>query len=170
MEMCNRLSFMYGMPYRHDNLASGIHDVPPGTAAPQLPDHFGGLPLKMYLHAARNLRAGQATPFEPQYPPAVTDDTREEFIKLDRVTLITGELNRLWHRDSIDRMHEWLCRGDSTALRRIRKHVLAKYAHQDLLWGSKSRSEVYPLIHDGLTQPAGAGGVAPSGSIPPSPV
>ena len=36
----------------------------------------------------------------------------EEF----KVTLVTGARNRLWHRDSIDRMHEWLCRGSSLGL------------------------------------------------------
>jgi hypothetical protein len=32
----------------------------------------------------------------------------------------------------------------------VRKHVLAKYAHQDLLWGSDSAKDVYPYIAEGL--------------------
>jgi pimeloyl-ACP methyl ester carboxylesterase len=143
--MCNRITFMYGMPYREDNLAAGIHDA-------ELPKHFGGFPLQMYLHAARNLRERQATSFDPTGPQIVSDETRQRFRQLTSVTLITGELNRLWHRDSIDRMHEWLCRGDSTVLQRIKKHVLPNYAHQDLLWGAKSSSEVYPHIAIGLGQ------------------
>ena len=151
--MCNRISFMYGMPYRHQNLAVGIHDAPESSEAlppPQLPDHFGGFPLQMYLHAAKNLREGQATSFDGTGPAIVSDKARGHFSELTSVTLITGALNRLWHRDSIDRMHEWLCRGDSRALQRVRKHVLAKYAHQDLLWGADSPRDVYRCIAEGL--------------------
>ncbi len=28
--------------------------------------------------------------------------------------MITGDLNSLWHRDSIDRLYEWLRRGVKT--------------------------------------------------------
>jgi cholesterol oxidase len=142
LAMCNRLTFMYGMPYRHENLAEGIHD---GLAS-----HFGGFPLQMYLHAARNLREGEATYFHSTGPRIVSDDARKEFIELARVTLITGESNRLWHRDSIDRMHEWLSRGESKALQTVRKHILGNYAHQDLLWGADSPVHVYPHIAEGL--------------------
>ena len=41
--------------------------------------------------------------------------------------MITGELNRLWHRDSIDLMHEWLCRGGLNAKASISKRVFAGY-------------------------------------------
>jgi hypothetical protein len=154
--MCNRITFMYGMPYREDNLAAGIHDA-------ELTEHFGGFPLQMYLHAARNLREGQATSFDSTGPQIVSDETRKRFRALTSVTLITGESNRLWHRDSIDRMHEWLCRGDSTALRKIKKHVLPNYAHQDLLWGAKSQDHVYPKIGEGLRRDIATGG----GATPP---
>ena len=149
--MCNRIAFMYGMPYREDNLAKGIHDT-------GLPEYFGGFPLQMYLHAARNLREGQATSFDSTGPEIVSDETRTRFRALTSVTLITGESNRLWHRDSIDRMHEWLCRGDSAALRKMTKHVLPNYAHQDLLWGPTSKDDVYPKIGEGLGLYIGAGG------------
>jgi hypothetical protein len=154
--LCNRLSFMYGMPYRHENLPDSIHGSASGPA--ELPNQFGAFPLKMYLHAARNLRRGQATFFDPtqMFEGAADDDrfvsdgARERFRALTNVTLITGALNRLWHRDSIDRMHEWLCRGSSRSLRMLRKHVLPTYGHQDLLWGRDSACDVYRLIRDGL--------------------
>jgi pimeloyl-ACP methyl ester carboxylesterase len=155
-EMCNRLTFMYGMPYRHENLPEVFHR---GAGDVALPSHFGGFPLKMYLHAARNLRRGHAifsegiqepTDQAPGSSDIVSDAARERFRELSRVTLITGGLNRLWHRDSIDRMHEWSCRGSSRSLSKIRKHVLANFAHQDLLWNERSPNEVYPLIAEGL--------------------
>jgi pimeloyl-ACP methyl ester carboxylesterase len=169
-DMCNRISFMYGMPYRHDNLAVGIHAVPDDTVQKspkrsELSEYFGGFPLQMYLHAARNLREGQATSFDPTVPPIPWGEARARFIDLTKVTLITGESNRLWHRDSIDRMYEWLCRGDSKALHKIKKHVLPNYAHQDLLWGTNSKDEVYPKIGEGLGLSIGAGG-APAGPKP----
>ena len=153
-QMCNRVSFMYGMPFYHQNLAPGIHEAAPkhqgtGSVGPELPRCFGGFPLKMYLHAARNLRAGQATFFDSGSGIA-TEASREKFLELESVTLITGELNRLWHRDSIDRMHEWLCRGFTQANRFVRKFVLKDFAHQDLLWSGKSPVHVYPRIAEGL--------------------
>jgi cholesterol oxidase len=151
--MCNRITFMYGMPFRHENLTLGIHDSPrfaDSTAPPpSLVDHFGGFPLQMYLHAARNLREGQAISFESTRT-IVTEDARQRFRRLEQVTLITGELNRLWHRDSIDRMHEWLTRGSTSKMDRIQKHVLPTYAHQDLLWGADAPRDVYPHIAAGL--------------------
>jgi len=153
--MCNRVSFMYGMPFRHDNLDTSIHEnasvQQDGVIGePELAKYFGGFPLQMYLHAARNLRAGQATSFDSNGPEIVTELARQRFHNLERLTLITGQLNRLWHRDSIDRMHEWLCRGSSQTSLVARKHVLKNYAHQDLLWSKRSPLDVYPLIAEGL--------------------
>jgi hypothetical protein len=67
------------------------------------------------------------------------------------VTLITGNENQVWHRDSIDRMYEWLRRELPLSHRpHVRKHVLPLYGHQDLLWGSKAAMDVYPSIEEGL--------------------
>ncbi|HEY3496206.1 MAG TPA: hypothetical protein VGK73_16015, partial [Polyangiaceae bacterium] len=69
-----------------------------------------------------------------------------------RITLVTGAENRLWHRDSVDLMYEWLrneaapSKLGGTAV----KHVLPGYAHQDLLWGARAERDVYPLILAGL--------------------
>src|SRR5690606_31211903 len=69
-----------------------------------------------------------------------------------RITSVTGAENRLWHRDSIDLMHEWLlCRawaGD--AERRPQKHVFRDYAHLDLFWANDAADEVYPALVAGL--------------------
>ena len=157
--MCNRLSFMYGMPYHHSNLVPEIHD------ADTLLQQFGGIPLHMYIHGADNIRQGHAVhyksparlghvPGEPgppgPNPPIVSDEARTRFDQLDHVTLITGALNRLWHRDSIDLMYEWLCRCSPASWPRFTKHVLPTYGHQDLLWGRDSAKDVFPLIEQGL--------------------
>lgn len=157
--LCNRLSFMYGVPYEHRKLAHEIHGGP--SIPPQLPHQFGAIPLAMYWNAARNLRAGYATLFDEEIRKSIersrpgggvvsdteliSDAARLRFREL-KVTLVTGGLNRLWHRDSIDRMYEWLCQGSSRGLRKIRKHIFPDYAHQDLWWGRDSPKEVYPSI------------------------
>ena len=145
--MCNRLSFMYGMPYHHHNLVSGIHGKD-GL----LPDLFGAIPLHMFIHGAQNIRKGHATFYdrrgdEDQF---LSREAHDGFRSLTKVTLVTGALNRLWHRNSIDLMHEWLCRGTPEHLRKFKKHVIAGYAHQDLLWGEHSHTSIFPMIKAGL--------------------
>jgi pimeloyl-ACP methyl ester carboxylesterase len=185
LAVCNRASFIFGMPYHHHNLVAVIHgqkksDRNAATEATdrgsrdiraQLPDLFGAIPLHMLLHGARNLREGQATYFVESNHSAQPGRSNTEFISpqararfhdLENVTLITGALNRLWHRDAIDRMHEWLSRASSSRRRprRYRKHVLSRYAHQDLFWGRESPIEVYPLIEKGLPPAATSRAVA----------
>ena len=150
--MCNRVSFMYGMPYHHGNLVDEIH----GTAEidPVLQQQFGSIPLHMYLHAARNIRQRHATFYKD---PArdnsrfVDGDALNRFRNLKgKITLITGGRNRLWHRNSIDLMYEWLTQGDFGFRRRVEKHILLDYGHQDLLWGKLAPDKVYGIIRDGL--------------------
>jgi hypothetical protein len=64
------------------------------------------------------------------------------------VTLITGDRNRLWDRESIDRMHEYLGRKQAGA--RSRKIVLSHYGHSDLLWGPRAPQDVFPSILGGV--------------------
>lgn len=148
--MCNRLSFMYGMPYHHLNLVDAIHD--PGSKDGRLQDLFGAIPLHMFIHGARNIRTGHATFYDRRAgkDPFLSAEAHENFRHLSKVTLITGALDRLWHRNSIDLMHEWLCRGTPDHLRRFKKHVFPGYAHQDLLWGRDSKECIFPKIKAGL--------------------
>jgi pimeloyl-ACP methyl ester carboxylesterase len=152
--MCNRLSFMYGMPYHHLNLVSDIHGKD-GTDG-LLPTLFGAIPLHMFIHGAQNIRKGHATFYErrakgpKEEDPFLSRAAHENFRRLSKVTLITGALDRLWHRNSIDLMHEWLCRGTPEHLRKFRKHVIPDYAHQDLLWGEHSKQSIFPKIKAGF--------------------
>jgi len=152
--MCNRLSFMYGMPYYHGNLVDEIHGTssnPP--VLPVLKDQFGAIPLHMYLHAAQNIRRRHATFYEDKNlsdEVFISDAARGQFSDLDKVTLITGARNRLWHRNSIDLMYEWLTQGRLRPGYRVQKHILPNYGHQDLLWGKKAPADVYEFIEKGL--------------------
>jgi hypothetical protein len=144
---------MYGMPYHEGNLVNAIHGA--NSQGALLPDLFGPIPLHMFIHGAQNIRKGNATFYRSHddSEKLLSEEAREKFRRLSKVTLITGALNRLWHRDSIDLMHEWLCRGTADSLRKFQKHIFPTYAHQDLLWGTDSKDQVFPRIAEGL-QPA----------------
>jgi cholesterol oxidase len=163
-EICNKVSFMFGQPYRERNLHPEAHR---GTF---LEDQFGAIPLRMYLQCAQNIRRGWAAEFG-----AMNDDDRlidhaaqERFADLEQVTLLTGAKNEIWHRDSIDRMYEWLSRS---RLGRLNSHreILRDYAHQDLLWGRTAYLDVFPMILNGLASPDGAsdGGTDRRPPLPP---
>ncbi|MEO5739346.1 MAG: alpha/beta fold hydrolase [Vicinamibacterales bacterium] len=148
--MCNRLSFMYGMPYHHHNLDGSIHGS--DSTAGLLPKLFGAIPLHMFIHGARNIRKGHATFYDRRAgtDPFLSPVAHANFRSLSKVTLITGALDRLWHRNSIDLMHEWLCRGTPEHRRKFKKRVFPNYAHQDLLWGEDSKERIFPTIKAGL--------------------
>jgi cholesterol oxidase len=145
--LCHRLSYMFGMPYRPDDMPT-IHDHALGT-------QFGYIPLQLLLHCCQNLRRGHGGQYVADSGgltlPRDERYLRREAFRGRAVTLITGDVNSLWHRDSIDTMDEWLRRGRrADRPRTLRKHVLADYAHQDLYWASKAPSDVFSLIRDGL--------------------
>jgi cholesterol oxidase len=147
-EFCHRLSYMFGMPYLPDRIP-GIHD------GRHLPSQFGYIALQFLLHCCQNLRRGHAGRFMPSRSgatlPRDTDYLKPEAFRDRKLTLITGDLNSLWHRDSIDLMHEWLSRGrQSDRPKGLRKHVLTGYGHQDLYWAAEAPVDVFPLIAEGL--------------------
>ncbi len=119
----------------------------------ELPRQFGAIPLRMYVHGARNVRRGWAARYDKENDNVdlLQPECRERFDRLERVTLITGAKNQLWHRDSIDRMYEWLTRGSPRD--KHQKHIIPDYGHQDLLWGKDAREDVFPRILEGLPEP-----------------
>jgi len=147
VDPCHRLSYMFGMPFVPDKIGT-IH-------AQHLAQQFGYIPVKFLLHCCQNLRRGYAAPFVPGKSGATLPSNdrylRPEAFRDRRITLITGDLNSLWHRDSIDTMYEWLRRGTpGDQPRALRKHVIPEFGHQDLHWAADAPDVVFPLIRDGL--------------------
>ncbi len=150
-ELCHRLCFMYGIPYFHEQLSAEVHD----PAA--LREQFGPIPIEMYIQAGQNVRRRWAAPYGESGDCGryISDDARS-FFGGAHVTLITGTRNTLWHRDSIDRMYEWLrrggiLRGPETPPGKgpggsVEKVVFRGFGHQDLLWGKKAPQIVFPEI------------------------
>jgi pimeloyl-ACP methyl ester carboxylesterase len=143
---CERISFMYGMPFRLNDMKD-LHDEPGG-----LEQQFGSMPLGIYAHCLRNLRRGWAAKYdaaENEERELVDEAARRKFAGR-HITLITGNENQVWHRNSMDLMHEWLGNGRALPGLHLKKHVLRGYGHQDLYWSSNAPNEVYPLIAEGL--------------------
>ena len=168
--------FWTGLSLLADGQSIGKVDDRPGYREALLPDLFGAMPVHLFMHGAENLRAGVATDLrqdvdgknggekkQDNTPAPVLDafkdneaDAYKGFAALDHLTLIGGGLNRLWHRDSVDRMGAWLERHPRIR-RRWTKHMLLDYGHQDLLWGRKASEDVFPKILAGLGQTNKAG-------------
>jgi pimeloyl-ACP methyl ester carboxylesterase len=159
-QMYRRLTFMFGEPYASSLAPAMPEDV--------LLSMFGSLHLGLYLHLGQQVRRGYAAPFNAPdildrarpSARAVSIDNRDlsaQYFYDGSVVLIAGARNRLWHRDSIDLMYEWLRSNVPAGARKpsIKKHILPDYAHLDLLWGPNAREDVYELIKDSL-DPAGA--------------
>jgi pimeloyl-ACP methyl ester carboxylesterase len=144
--ICHRLSYMFGMPFIPDKIPN-IHDG-------YLPKQFGYIPLQFLIHCCQNLRRGHAAPFVATSTGPLPADTRylqRRPFQDRRITLITGDLNSLWHRDSIDTMYEWLRRGRRAEQPlSLQKHVVPDFGHQDLYWGVDAPWLVFPKILEGL--------------------
>jgi pimeloyl-ACP methyl ester carboxylesterase len=145
---CDRLWFLYGGDYRAMDMLA-IHDASPGG----LRAHFGAMPVGLYRHAIENCRRGWAAPWDggPGDVDRFLDPRRFE---KRSITLISGTENQVWHRDSVDRMYEWLRRTwphDKPEDGRIfRKRVFPRYGHIDLFWSSEAHREVFPYLVESL--------------------
>jgi hypothetical protein len=171
-EMHRRLTFMFGEPY--------AATLEPEIPEPVLLSLFGSLHLGLYLHLGQQVRRGHAAPFNApdvvdrarvlrKRPSRLSEDLNAEPFYDGSVVLIGGAQNRLWHRESIDSMYEWLRSNAPPNARKssIRKHILPDYAHLDLLWGKRSREDVYPLIKDSLDPARGSDGLLKSSEARP---
>ena len=153
-ELCNRVSFLYGEPYRHGRLPKALHGS--STAAGSLTQYFGPIPLRLFADCADNIRRGwAAVPEQKDHRGLIADTARDNFCTLSSLGLLTGTENRLWHRESIDQMYEWLLRGRGWAKRkRFTKRVVSNYAHQDLLWCARAAQDdpgIFKYICDTLS-------------------
>jgi len=149
IDLCRRLCFMYGIPYFHEELNKELHD--PAALRMQ----FGPIPIEMYIQAGQNVRRRWAAPYgESGDCQKYIDDGARKFFEGKQITLITGTRNTLWHRDSIDRMYEWLRRGGRVRgpqtpegpAGSVEKIIFRGFGHQDLLWGKRAPQIVFPQI------------------------
>jgi hypothetical protein len=143
--VCNRVCFMVGNAYREENLDPDLH------ARHLAEGQFGPFPLRMYLQSARNLMRGWAAPFDSEWNDRslISSEARERFRRIERLTLIAGARNQVWHRDSMDRMWEWLGRDGNHPADSAKK-VFDEYGHLDLLWGQNAYQDIFPTLYSSL--------------------
>jgi pimeloyl-ACP methyl ester carboxylesterase len=143
INFCQRISCLLGSPYRPDDIGY-LHDEDGEGLFAQ----FGAMPFSLLRHCAENIRRGWIAPQGSPGPDTRDLAQRENFRGLC-MRLITGSENQLWHRDSIDRMYEWL-RRDRQVL--TTKRVFDRYGHQDLWWSpySSAPGGVYDYVAEAL--------------------
>jgi|HubBroStandDraft_4_1064222.scaffolds.fasta_scaffold40879_2 pimeloyl-ACP methyl ester carboxylesterase len=154
--MLRRLTFMFGQPYFLDALD-------PTLRGARLEPVFGNMHMGTYWHIGQMVRRGFAARFDA---PDVIDRSRllrrraegppqgdlasGPMFKDKHVTLITGAENRLWHRDSIDRMYEWLCNTAGGGDGKFYKQAYRGYGLQEIVWGTNAVRDTFPNIELGL--------------------
>ena len=141
-DFCDRLWFMFGGDYRGDNIRA-LHDQ-----KDFLQSQFGAMPVGLYNHIVMNCQRGFAVPWD--FP-----DSRELLnarrFEGRRITLLTGDENQVWHRDSIDTMYEWLRSTVDSRTTKVSKVVVPSFGHVDLWWSGQSQSQVFTKVLEGIS-------------------
>ena len=141
-DLYRRVAFMFGRPYRDDIVDEAIHGE-------ELLNQFGAMDMGIYLHGTQAIRRGHLAPMDAPADRADAYLRRDRFAPF-RLNYLTGHRNELWHRESVDRMVEWLRRPGGP--RHVRKEIFHGYAHQDLYWARDAHREVVPRILEWLDE------------------
>jgi hypothetical protein len=154
--MLRRLTFMFGQPYVLDALDSSLRGE-------RLLPVFGRMHMGTYWHLGQLVRRGFAAKFNE---PDVVDRSRLLLrrvagapggdlasgprFKDKHVTLVSGAENRLWHRDSVDLMYEWLRNTAGGGRGRFYKQAYRGYGLQEIVWGKDAARDIFPNVEKGL--------------------
>jgi pimeloyl-ACP methyl ester carboxylesterase len=161
-DVLRRVSFMVGQPWSKERLVDGLHSA-------ELVPIFGPFHLGLFIHTGQMVRRAFAARFDRPdvidrarlpHGSALNRDTSltadymlPEHFKNKTVTLLAAADNRVWHRDAIDLMYEWLCNEAGPNLpARFHKEVFPGYNLQELFWGVHAAEDVYPRILNALTR------------------
>jgi hypothetical protein len=155
-------SFMVGHPY-------GIRRLHPTLRTGLVEPVFGPMHIGLYLHAAQSVRRGYLARFNApdilDRGRLVTGSQREPKTPVDgdldpthfagkKIILVAPGQSRIWHRDSIDLMYEWLRNTTPRSERFVSKLVFPELGLQELFW-SEDCLETYAGIQAALA-PIGA--------------
>ncbi len=167
-QMLSAMTFMFGQPFFVDHLDPTLRD------GAEVLSVFGAMHLGLYWHLGQMVRRGYAGPFSSAdvvHAPEVVDRSRLKRSKprhgrepgpaggylasgprfKDKVvTLVGAAENRLWHRDSIDLMYEWLLANAGGGDGGVFKQVYPGYGLQELVWGENANRDIFPNIEKGL--------------------
>ncbi len=133
--VCHRITFMYSLPYEHDQLNTPTHDA--------LHEMFGVSNIDVLEHMAVMVRAGglRTASDEDIYLPHL------ERLAVP-ITFIHGEENGCFLPESTAKTLEILQQRNGRNL--YRRHVVPDYGHNDCMFGRRASRDVYPLILEHL--------------------
>jgi cholesterol oxidase len=133
--VCHRITFMYSLPYEHDQLNTATHDA--------LHEMFGIANIDTLEHLSLMVRAGglRTAGGEDLYLP-----------HLERLavptTFIHGAENACFRPESTARTMELLAQRNGAAW--YRRHVIPDYGHMDCIFGKRASHDVFPLMLEHL--------------------
>lgn len=154
--LLNRLTFMVGRPWFPECIDERIDEE-------ALDAIFGSLHLGLYIHCGQMVRRGYAAEFDA---PDVIDRSRlaggqrrrapksyllPQPFRNRKVTLVAAAKNRVWHRDSMDLMYEWLLNEARGPASRFEKLVFPNYGLQEIYWATDATTVAYPRLAAALS-------------------
>lgn len=133
--VCQRISFIYGPMYRHEQLNQATHDV--------LHELYGVANVRAFQHLARMVREGHA----------VTADGEDSYLPhLDRmaipITFLHGERNAVFEPEGTERTLDRLKTANPST--RYSRHVIPGYGHSDCIFGRDAARDVFPHVVEHL--------------------
>ena len=133
--VCHRISFMYSLLYKHDQLNTPTHDA--------LHEMFGIANIHALEHLAVMVRAGGLRSVDGQdiYLPHL------ERLAIP-ITFVHGAENSCFLPESTEKTMEMLRQRNGSDL--YRRHVVPDYGHIDCIFGKRAARDVYPLILEHL--------------------
>jgi len=136
-KVCHRISFLYGLPYVHDQLNTATHNT--------MNELFGASSLKLFEQMSTMVRDAKVVNFKGKdvYMP-----TMAEKLKDIPVFSATGERNQLWIPESTAKSYNFLAEKNGPNL--YTRVVIPEYGHSDLIFGKNAHKDVYPRIVEWL--------------------
>ena len=135
--VCQRMSFMFGPLFEHNNLNVATHDA--------LVEMLGVANIKTYEHLTLMIRSGHlvSATGEDIYMPNI------ERLAIP-ITFFHGDKNCIFDPESTKITFDKLCEANGAQL--YRRHILPGYGHSDCLIGKNAVVDVFPLILEHLEQ------------------
>lgn len=128
---CHRISFMYSLPYEHDQLNFVTHDT--------LHEIFGVANIDAFKHLALMVRRGHLV--DAQGREAYLPHVARLAVP---ITFIHGAENHCFFPESTEKTLRWLKRRNHPGL--YERHVVPHHGHVDCIIGNNAVDDVFPRV------------------------
>jgi cholesterol oxidase len=147
---CHRISFLYGLLYRHSKLNTATHEH-------GLENMFGDANVRAFQHLCKMIRHQKIVSMEDQF------DYMGHLRRLNiPIAFVHGARNRCYLPKSTKLTLKLLEKENGVGL--YERYVIPEYGHIDCIFGKEAWRDVYPYISAALNKYSGGHGpvVAPS--------